>query len=79
MTETTNNRDDAKDASRYRYLRQLSYRNRTGRKYTVQLHFEEPQNSDWPDQHAFNDFDCAVDSAMLPNAPDQRPEQKPKV
>ena len=48
------------DAKRYRFLRKIS---RSHRKI-VCLSFAWPQNDKWPEQHAFLDFDSAVDEAM---------------
>jgi hypothetical protein len=63
--------DDIRDAKRYRHLRQTSYRSHTGKgtgkRYKVEMHFVAPKRDQWPDQHAFCDFDSAVDEAMSSN------------
>jgi hypothetical protein len=68
--------DDIRDASRYRHLRQTAYRSHTGKgtgkRYKVEMHFVAQQRDQWPDQHAFCDFDSAVDEAMSSNDQAQR-------
>lgn len=61
-------RDDAKDAARYRFLRQQSYRNNYSLEpeplFTIELNFRAEQSASWPGQDAFSDLDSAIDDAI---------------